>query len=77
MSPDQVFLMVIIVVSITMTASVLTTWIKRRGVSPKALSGVQDRLGRIEQAVDAMALEIERISEGQRFTTKLLAERTE
>jgi hypothetical protein len=32
------------------------------------------RLARIEQAVDAIALEIERISEGQRFTTKLLSE---
>ncbi len=33
-----------------------------------------ERLARIEQAVDAIALEVERISEGQRFTTKLLAE---
>jgi hypothetical protein len=36
-----------------------------------------ERLARIEQAVDAMAIEIERISEGQRFTTKLLAARAE
>jgi hypothetical protein len=35
------------------------------------------RLERIEQAVDAMAIEIERISEGQRFTTRLLASRHE
>ena len=33
------------------------------------------RLERIEQAVDAIAIEIERISEGQRFTTRLLNER--
>lgn len=33
------------------------------------------RLERMEHAVDAIALEIERISEGQRFTTKLLSER--
>ncbi|HSA57565.1 MAG TPA: hypothetical protein VLE53_17765 [Gemmatimonadaceae bacterium] len=33
------------------------------------------RLDRMEQAVDAIALEVERISEGQRFTTKLLSER--
>jgi len=33
------------------------------------------RLERIEQAVDAIAIEVERISEGQRFTTKLLSER--
>jgi hypothetical protein len=34
------------------------------------------RLARIEQAVDAIALEVERISEGQRFTTKLLSEQS-
>jgi hypothetical protein len=32
------------------------------------------RLDRLEQAVDAIALEVERISETQRFTTKLLSE---
>lgn len=37
--------------------------------------GVEDRLYRIEQAVDAMAIEIERMAESQRFTAKLLAER--
>jgi hypothetical protein len=36
---------------------------------------VEDRLYRIEQAVDAIAVEVERMSESQRFTAKLLAER--
>ena len=35
---------------------------------------VSARLERMEQSIDAIAVEIERISEGQRFTTKLLAE---
>ncbi|MEO7085861.1 MAG: hypothetical protein ABI442_16770 [Gemmatimonadaceae bacterium] len=34
-----------------------------------------DRLERMEQAIDSIAIEVERIAEGQRFTTKLLAER--
>jgi hypothetical protein len=38
---------------------------------------VAARLERIEQAVDAVAIEVERISEGQRFTTKLLSERAD
>jgi hypothetical protein len=33
-----------------------------------------DRLARLEQAVDAIALEIERISEAQRFTARLLSD---
>jgi len=37
--------------------------------------GVDDRLYRIEQAVDAMAVEIERMAESQRFTARLLSER--
>jgi hypothetical protein len=32
------------------------------------------RLERMEQAMDAIAIEIERVSEGQRFVTRLLAE---
>jgi len=34
-----------------------------------------DRLQRMEQAIESIALEVERIGEGQRFTTKLLADR--
>ena len=37
---------------------------------------LQNRLERMEQALDSIAIEVERISEGQRFTTKLLAERS-
>ena len=43
---------------------------KRQALSPE----VSQRLERMEQSIDAIAVEIERISEGQRFTTKLLAE---
>ena len=35
------------------------------------------RVSRVEQIVEATAIEIERISEGQRFTTRLLAEKKE
>ena len=39
------------------------------------LTRIEERLARIEQALDAVAVEAERISEGQRFTTKLLSDR--
>lgn len=42
---------------------------------PSMSPDVQARLERMEQAIDSIAIEVERISEGQRFTTKLLAER--
>lgn len=47
--------------------------LKRRPPERPALD--ENRLQHLEQAVDAIALEVERISEGQRFTTKLLAQR--
>jgi hypothetical protein len=42
--------------------------------NPRIPTEVVDRLERMEQAIEAVAIEVERISEGQRFTTKLLSE---
>ena len=36
---------------------------------------VEARLETLQASIDTMALEVERIAEGQRFTTKLLSER--
>lgn len=41
---------------------------------PMVFNEMAQRLERVEGAVDTIALEIERISEGQRFVTKLLSE---
>jgi hypothetical protein len=46
----------------------------RRNATPAPDPEMRDRLERIEQAVDAIAVEVERISEGQRFTTKVIAD---
>ena len=45
------------------------------GPAVPALEEIAQRLGRMEQALDATAVEVERISEAQRFTTKLLVEK--
>jgi hypothetical protein len=47
---------------------------RKRAAAPELLE-VRDRLARIEQAIDAMALEVERVSEAHRYTTRLLSER--
>jgi hypothetical protein len=45
---------------------------------PELAQPVDDhRLVRLEQAVDAIALEVERISESQRFISKLLSDRSQ
>lgn len=48
----------------------------RMPMTPAVPLDVAARLERMEQAIDSIAVEVERISEGQRFTTKLLSERT-
>jgi hypothetical protein len=42
--------------------------------NPRLPTEVTDRLERMEHALDSIAIEVERITEGQRFTTKLLSE---
>lgn len=49
---------------------------KLKHSAPTQSVDLEGRLERIEHAIDAMAVEVERISEGQRFTTKLLADRS-
>jgi len=44
------------------------------GVPPQALTETAQRLERLESSVDAIAIEVERISEGQRFVTKPLSD---
>jgi len=47
-----------------------------RGPSAPAISPeLAAQIERMEHAIDSIAIEVERISEGQRFTTKLLADR--
>ena len=49
---------------------------KRRGPAPAAQLGGEaaQRLERLENGMEAIAIEIERVSEGQRFVTRLLSE---
>ena len=50
--------------------------IEHKSLQPNVPPDVTARLERMEQAIDSIAIEVERISEGQRFTTRLLSERS-
>src|SRR4051812_4722488 len=64
------------------TTAVILAMIRRRSHRlPDAdigrrLDEISDRLLRIDGAVDTMAVEVERISEAQRFTARVLADRS-
>ena len=45
-------------------------------VSATTDQATQQRLEQLQQAVDAIAIEVERISEGQRFVTKIMSDRS-
>ena len=41
----------------------------------RRLDEISDRLGRLDASIDTVAVEVERISEAQRFTARVLADR--
>jgi hypothetical protein len=70
---------VIAVVFIIAGAAVAYNWIEKRAKrlgsgDPAAQARIEEKLNHLTNAVDAIAVEVERISEGQRFTTKLFAD---
>ena len=78
----DIFTFVSLIVGMGCFTGIVITFIKwRRGkASPPPelmarLNEISDRLARLENSTDATALEVERISEAQRFTAKVLAER--
>ncbi len=82
MTNDQIFVLgmtTIVCSACVLFAIVGAVVARRRGAAkgqPRLDPAVNDRLAHMEQAIDAIAVEVERISEGQRFVTKLLSERT-
>jgi hypothetical protein len=68
--------LIVVGVSITMLA---LAWASRRTdrFKPQRLEALEERLGRVEQAIDTVAVEVERIGEAHRFTAKLLTDRLE
>jgi hypothetical protein len=75
--PIGIVIIAIVAVAGGTISQLLKIWLNRpgRAVLPQAdLKEIRDGLGQLQQAVDAIAVEVERLSEGQRFTTKLLSE---
>jgi hypothetical protein len=55
---------------------IITTVIERnKTVQPAALKEIAQNIERINQAIEATALEVERIGESQRFLTKVLSDK--
>jgi hypothetical protein len=58
---------------VTLSLIILNRFIKRH---PQRTDVPDDRMARLEQAVESIAIEVERIGESQRFQTKLMSDRS-
>jgi hypothetical protein len=76
--PEEVWVlsgMFLIIVLLPLSIAYARRIWRRGAVVVSALpKEISERLGRVEQAVDATAVEVERIGEGQRFLTRLFTE---
>jgi hypothetical protein len=81
MHPDGVWIPIVLFVSMAATAigvpiaRAIGRRMDREPIAPLIPHELAAQIERMEHAIDSIAIEVERISEGQRFTTKLLAER--
>ncbi len=81
---EDVFKFMLVMATILGSVSgfvVIGVWAKRvlmkpTGASLNELRAVQATLAQLQTSIDSVAVEVERISEGQRFTTKLLADKS-
>jgi hypothetical protein len=71
-----------IAIVFAITGWMLSTWLSHRermkelSMKKQGLGTSDQRLERVEAAVEAIAIEVERIGEGQRYVTSLLSERS-
>jgi hypothetical protein len=66
----------IIIVGLPLARAIARRIDRTTPTAPAIPKEVRDQLQQISQSVDAIAIEVERISEGQRFATKMLDEKT-
>ena len=82
MDPDVISFAVVSLVVVCLVGSLTTigvvAWkVIAKGKRTPAPRLDDDRLDRLQQSVDAIAIEVERIAEAQRFTAKLMADHPE
>lgn len=86
MNPDVMVYAQVAVVTVGLVGSLSgITVLLVRALHPKRLAGslpdkssaTAAQIEQLQQSVDAIAVEVERIAEAQRFSAKLLAERNE
>jgi hypothetical protein len=79
-TPEDIGMLILVVFAGTSVLVLVRAWarkIENQSKLPKVPAENAERMERMERAIDSVAIEIERISENQRFLTKLLSERAD
>lgn len=78
---DTVLPFVIAITAIGTGGKIITTWLRNRGggniaagANERAFREISQQLHQLQESVDTMAVEVERIEEAQRFNARLLSE---
>jgi hypothetical protein len=66
---------IIMSIGIPLVRGIVRRW-DRQSLRPPMPQDTSERLERIEQAIEAMSIEVERIAEGQRFVTRMMTDRS-
>jgi hypothetical protein len=83
--PKEVFVLSIVMITggFALAAAVLRAYVRLKTDKPSTrraddrLDQISQQLALLQQSVDATSIEVERLGEGLRFTTKVLAERNQ
>jgi len=65
---------IVMAIGIPLVRGIVRRW-DRKATAPELPLDTAARLDRIEQAIDAMSIQVERIAEGQRFVTRIMSDR--
>ncbi len=72
--PIAFFISVVVIVIVVPIVRAVIRRSERQESSVGLTPALESRLDRIEAMIETVAVEVERLAEGQRFTTRLLAE---
>jgi hypothetical protein len=82
MSDNEAVVIVTTVLTISISVTTLgMAWLRRRPTNNAVTRGanegrLEEKIDQLQQSLEAIAVEVERVSEAQRFTAKILSERS-
>ena len=71
----SVFFFIAVIVALVTCGEVLSKWLDRKAIQPPVASGDQREIADLREQVQLLSEQVDRLSEEQRFMTRLLESR--